>query len=101
MTHENEGAQREVRTGPELYQLGLDWLAIARTQWSMLVEEGADEVAHETSAAGAAAIAAAAFAGVQAAALATLSSDEANEPALSEAWRTVVGDTVDTPGMPV
>lgn len=107
---DNENPFRaEVKTGPELYALGLAWLDLARTQWDESVEEDSEptysdpavyEAAvrnHEASTTGAAAIAAAAFAGAQAAAHGLLASEvamESGDEAQSKAWLAAVSTDI-------
>lgn len=78
----------EDTTGPALYERGIGWLETAQEYWA-----GAGDERGETMATSAAQIAAACFAGAQAAAFGSLAASETEDDALAKAWRAAIGDS--------
>ena len=92
----------QIQTGPELYELGVRFLRLAREalpdwpnpsdylekpeEYRLALASRDSRIERST------AIAAAAFTGAQAAALGALAADEAESKELAQAWRDAIGD---------
>lgn len=95
----------EVTDGPALFQMGQMYLSSAREALvngpdPVDYRDRPDDLAEDArsmkeTAVAHAAVASACFAGAQAAAMAVLGADEANDDALADEWRRVAGDKTD------
>jgi hypothetical protein len=95
----------EVTTGPALFQQGQMFLANAKEALLSVPDavdyrDRPDDLAEDRrsakeSAVAFAAVASACFAGAQASAMAMLGAEDANDDALADEWRRVVGDRTD------